>query len=53
MADQHQGPVIAIQGLLKLLDGGQVQVVGRLVEHQAVGAPGHQQGQARPGPLAG
>ena len=38
---------------LELLDGGQVEVVRRLVEHQPVRAGRHQQRQARAGALAG
>ena len=32
-------PSKRVEGLLELLDGGQVEVVGRLVEDQAVDAP--------------
>ncbi len=41
------------EGLLELLDGLEVEVVGRLVEHQAVDALGHEHGQQGPGALAG
>ena len=40
MGDQQQRTVIAVQGLLELLDGGQIQMIGRFVEHQHVHAAG-------------
>ena len=45
-------PSKALEGRLELLDGLEVEVVGGLVEHQAVDALGHQLGEQRPGALA-
>ena len=42
-----------VERLLELLDGGQVEVVGRLVEHQQVDPARLQQRQRGPGALAG
>ena len=52
VADQQERAVEAGDRLLELLDGRQVEVVGRLVEDEAVDALGHQQGEDGPGPLA-
>ena len=48
---EEHGPVEAVDGGLQLLDRRQVEVVGRLVEHEQVGAVRHQQGQRRTGAL--
>jgi hypothetical protein len=53
VGDQQEGAWVAVEGRFKLLDRGQVEVVGRLVEDQQVHAAGLQQGQAGPGALAG
>ena len=53
MSDEEDGAVERLERLLELLDRGQVEVVGRLVEHQQVDAAGLQQGQRRPRALAG
>ena len=45
-------PGVGVQRRLQLLDRRQVEVVGRLVEHQQVDAARLQQRQRRPGPLA-
>src|ERR1700750_342964 len=37
VADGDHGAVLALQRGLERLDGGDVEVVGRLVEHEAVG----------------
>lgn len=51
---QQQGPVVALQRLLELLDGGQVEMVRRLVEDEDVGAPAAcRRCRLRPGPLPG
>ena len=52
VGDEQDRPVEAVERRLELLDRRQVEVVRRLVEHEDVGAVGHQQGQRRPGPLA-
>ena len=52
VGDQQDGPGEGAEGLLDLLEGRQVEVVGRLVEHQAVDAPALQEGEAGPGALA-
>ena len=53
MRHQQQRAVVGVQGLLELLDGGQVKVVGRFVENEHVGAARLQQCQAGARPLAG
>jgi menaquinone-9 beta-reductase len=53
VADQHEGAVEALQRDLELLDGGQVEVVGGLVEHQQVHPLGHEGSQLGAGPLPG
>ena len=52
MGDQHEGALEGGEGRLELLDGLEVEVVGGLVEHQAVDAAGHEQGQERAAALA-
>ena len=49
VADEQQRPVVRPERLLELLDRGQVEVVGRLVEHQAVGRAGPSAGRGRRG----
>ena len=51
VADEQQGAVVAVERELELLDRLEVEVVGRLVEHEAVHSPGHQRGEDRPAPL--
>ena len=46
--EQHRARE-AVERLLELLDRGQVEVVGRLVEHEAVDAAGRERARARPG----
>ena len=53
MGDEQQRARIGRERRLELLDGRQVQVIGRLVEHQQVDAAGLQQGQRGAGPLTG
>ena len=53
VGDQQQRPGVGGQRLLELLDGGQVEVVGRLVQDQHVDAPRLQQRERRPRALAG
>ena len=53
MGDEQQRAVEGGQRLLQLLDGGQVEVVGGLVEHEGVDPARRQQRQHRPRPLAG
>ena len=53
VGDQQQRSGEAVHGLLQLLDRGQVEVVGRLVEHQQVDPAGLQQGQRGAGAFAG
>ena len=48
----QQGAVVRGERRLQLLDGGQVEVVGGLVEHQAVHALRRESGEHRPGALA-
>ena len=52
MGDQEQRAGVGVQRLLELLDGGQVEVVGRLVEHEQVDPAGLQQRQRGAGALA-
>jgi len=51
--DEDQRAVVDGQRPLELLDGGQVEVVRRLVEHEAARAAGRLQRQLRARPLAG
>ena len=51
VADQQEGAVVAVECELELLDRLEVEVVRRLVEHEAVDSPGHQRGEDRPAPL--
>ena len=44
----QQRAVVAVERLLELLDGGQVEVVRRLVEHEAVHALGREAGEHGP-----
>ena len=50
---QQEGAGVAVEGRFELLDGGQVEVVGRLVEDEQVHPAGLEQGQPGAGPLAG
>ena len=45
-------PAKRVEGDLQLFDRRQVEVVGRLVEHEQVDLAGHQHGERRPRPLA-
>ena len=51
VADDDDRPAEAEQVLFQPLDGGQVQVIGRLVEQQQVGLADEQLGQRQPGAL--
>ena len=51
VGDEEHRAVERVERRLELLDGRQVEVVRRLVEHEHVGAVGHQQRQRRPGAL--
>src|SRR5215207_2001946 len=53
VGDEDQGAAERAHRLLELLDGGQVEVVGGLVEDQQVDADGLEDRQGGPGPLAG
>ena len=52
MRHQEERTFVAVERLLQLLDGRQVEVVGGLVEHQAVHALSHQHREERTAPLA-
>ena len=52
MGDQDQGALELEQGLFEHVEGRDVEVVGRLVEHQQVGGAKHQSRQDGPGLLA-
>ncbi len=52
MADQQQGAVEIQQQFFEQLQGLEVEVVGRLVQHQHVGRPGEQLGQQQAVALA-
>src|SRR5437870_1137422 len=43
--DEDNGPTIALERRLDALAGGDVQVIGRLVQHEEVGAGGEELGQ--------
>ena len=43
---------MGLEGACEMLDRGQAEMVGGLVEDQQVHAPGLEQRQGRPGPLA-
>ena len=47
MGDEQQRAVPTREGHLELLDGWKVQMIGRLVEHEAIGAVGDEQSQLR------
>ena len=49
---EQERAVEGLEGRLELLDGLEVEVVGGLVEHEAVDALGHQLGEQGPGALA-
>jgi hypothetical protein len=53
VADQQHGSGEGVEGLFDLLDGRQVEMVGRLVEHQAVAPDRHEQRQHQPRAFAG
>ena len=53
MGDEDDGAAERVEGDLELLDRREVEVVGRLVEHEQVRLPRHQHGQRRPGAFAG
>ena len=52
MGDEHEVPSKPLERGLELLDRGEVEVVGGLVEHEAVHAGGHEGGQDHAGALA-
>ena len=52
VGDQHDRAGVGAQRLEHLLPAGRVEVVGRLVEQQHVGARDDQRGHGQPGPLA-
>ncbi len=52
MAHQKQRPRVVQEGLLQVLEGGDVQVVGGLVQHQQVRGQQHGLGQQEPVALA-
>ena len=52
MGHEQDGPAEAGQCLLDLFDGGDVEMVGGLVEHQEVDLAGLEHGQLGPGPFA-
>ena len=52
VGDEHHRAVEALDGRLEHLDGVDVEVVGRLVQHQAVRARAHEQQELEPRPLA-
>ena len=49
VADEQHGALVLLQRILQPGDGGQVQVVGGLVQHQKVGLGQQDSGQAQPG----
>jgi len=51
VGDQQQGSVEVLEGRLQLLDGGQVEVIGGLVEHQAIRSLHAERSQQDPRPL--
>jgi hypothetical protein len=53
MCDQQQRTVIGFERLFELLDGGEIEVVRRLIENQHIRATGLQQRKARAGSLTG
>ena len=52
VGDQQQRALVGVERRLQLLDGGQVEVVRRLVQDQQVDAPALEQRQRRAGALA-
>ena len=52
MGDEEQRALVRGEGLFELLDRGQVEMVRRLVEHEAVDAAGHEQREHGPRALA-
>ena len=52
MGDDQRGAAIAGQAFFQLLDGGDVEMVGRLVHEQDVGVTGKAAGDGRPAQLA-
>jgi hypothetical protein len=51
--DEDERAVEGAQSALELLDGGQVEVVRRLVEHQTAGSERRLERKLRPRPLTG
>src|SRR3954466_10669892 len=51
--DQQQRALVRVERLFQLVDGREVEVVGRLVQDEAGRAADLQQGQSRAGALAG
>ena len=52
MRDEKERAGVPVEGGLELLDGGEVEVVGGLVQHEEVDAQCGEGGQLRPGALA-
>ena len=53
VGDEQQRAVEGVERLLELLDGREVEVVRRLVEHEAVAAVHHEQPEHGSRPFAG
>ncbi|GAA3209960.1 Tex family protein [Streptomyces thermocoprophilus] len=51
VGDQQQRALVGVERGLQLLDRRQVQMVGRLVQHQQIDAPALEQRERGPGPL--
>ena len=52
MGDEQGGPLVLLQCILEHLLGGDVEVVGGLIQHQQVAGGEQHQGQGQPGLLA-
>ena len=52
MADENDGAGVSAERLLEDIERFEIEIVGRLVEHQEVGRPGKGAGQGQPGALA-
>ena len=52
VGDQEDGPFVLLQGDVERVDGFQIQVVGRLVQHQEIGLLQHQPAEDQPGAFA-
>ena len=47
MADHHEGALVAGEPVFQPFDGGQIEVVGRLVQQQQIGLAGQRPGRSR------